>query len=217
MDVEMVEFHAGDLTHFEYKGPVIPIVHHGCSKLEKATIMFEGSKGLSHVFNDVSIILGVNTLSVQAHVLAYEQKVAPRPHSMFMHLRHMTCGLTIISSISKADKWCSSAGLLSKSHTTTRDVPHDFVEEEGPHMHRHDHLRNVYISGFRCYTAQTTLACCILENACVLEHMRLQPWIATWICPDPGLENIGVEGRFLPRVREWARLTSEHFNKAITI
>ena len=73
MDVEMVEFHAGDLTHFEYQGPVIPIVHHGCSKLEKATIMFEGSKGLSHVFNDVPIILGVNTLSVQAHVLAYEE------------------------------------------------------------------------------------------------------------------------------------------------
>ncbi|XP_037462604.1 putative F-box/LRR-repeat protein At5g54820 [Triticum dicoccoides] len=232
MDVEMVEFHAGDLTHFEYQGPVIPIVHHGCSKLEKATIMFEGSKGLSHVFNDVPIILGVNTLSVQAHVLAYEQleKVAPRPHGMFMHSRHMTCGLTIISSVPKADngvlQLACCLNLTPQLETLHLDmtyshcnvsVPDDFVEEEGPHMHRHDHLRSVGISGFRCYTAQTALAYCLLENACVLEHMRLQPWIVTWICPNPGMENIGVEGRFLPGVREWARLTSEHFGKAITV
>ncbi|KAI4969384.1 hypothetical protein ZWY2020_000298 [Hordeum vulgare] len=232
MDAEMVEFHAGNLAHFEYKGPVIPIVLHGFSKLEKATIMFEGNKGLGHVFNDVPIILGVKTLNVQARVLPFEQleKVAPRPHGMFLHLRHMTCGLTIISSVPKADngvlQLACSLNLTPQLETLHLDtayshykvsMPDDFIEEEGPHMHRHDHLRSVYISGFRCYTAQTALACCILENACVLEHMRLQPWITTRICPDLGLENIGVEGRFLPGVRDWARLTSERFSKVITV
>uniref|UniRef100_A0A452ZF61 FBD domain-containing protein n=1 Tax=Aegilops tauschii subsp. strangulata TaxID=200361 RepID=A0A452ZF61_AEGTS len=37
-------------------------------------------------------------------------------------------------------------------------------------MRRHDHLKTVFMSGFRCYRAQTELACCILGNACVLEQ-----------------------------------------------
>ena len=95
--------------------------------------------------------------------------------------------------------------------------PHEVAEEEGPHMHHHDHLKTVHISGFRCYKAQAELACCILENARVLDHMEVQPRVAAAICGYADLKNFAVERRFLPGVREWARLTSERFGKAITV
>jgi hypothetical protein len=38
MNIKMVEFHAANHAHFEYKGGDIPIVLHGCSNLEKATV-----------------------------------------------------------------------------------------------------------------------------------------------------------------------------------
>jgi hypothetical protein len=96
-------------------------------------------------------------------------------------------------------------------------VHDDLVEEEGPHMRRHDHLKTVYISGFRCYTAQTKLACCILENASALKHLRIQPRVSTRIWRYAILSNMGVSGIFLPEVHEWAQLTSERFGKAITV
>nr|BAK07016.1 predicted protein [Hordeum vulgare subsp. vulgare] len=232
MDVKTVESHAPDLAHLEYKGKEIPIVLHGRSKLEKATIKFEGSNGLARVFTAVPIILRVKVLNVQAHISAYEQlqKVAPGTRGMFMHLRHMTCGLTVVSSVPNSDigvlQLARCLNLAPQLETLHLDmmywhrkvsVPDDLVEEEEPHMRRHDHLRTVYISGFRCYTAQTALACCILGNACVLKHMTLQPWIAIRICPYADLMNIGVERRFLLSVRKWARLTSERFGKVITV
>ncbi|XP_073358893.1 uncharacterized protein [Aegilops tauschii subsp. strangulata] len=70
MEVEMVEFHAADLSHFEYKGQVAPIVHHGCSKLEKATIMFRGKKGLASAFTAVPSILLVKILNVRSVALS---------------------------------------------------------------------------------------------------------------------------------------------------
>uniref|UniRef100_A0A453T8D5 At1g61320/AtMIF1 LRR domain-containing protein n=1 Tax=Aegilops tauschii subsp. strangulata TaxID=200361 RepID=A0A453T8D5_AEGTS len=99
MDVETVECHAAELAHFEYKGNEIPIVLNGRSKLEKVTIRFEGSNGLARVFTAVPVIFRVKILDVQAQISAYEQlqKVAPGPHGMFMHLRHMTCLLVVPS------------------------------------------------------------------------------------------------------------------------
>jgi hypothetical protein len=73
MNIKMIDFHAADLAHFEYKGRNIPIGHHGCSNLEKATMMFRGSKGLGRVFTLVSSILQVKILGVQADMHGYEQ------------------------------------------------------------------------------------------------------------------------------------------------
>ncbi|XP_048550037.1 FBD-associated F-box protein At1g66310-like, partial [Triticum urartu] len=73
MDVETIECLAADLAHFEYKGKEIPIVFNGRSKLEKATIMFEGRNGLARVFTMVPIILRVKMLNVQARISANEQ------------------------------------------------------------------------------------------------------------------------------------------------
>uniref|UniRef100_A0ACD6A6B0 Uncharacterized protein n=1 Tax=Avena sativa TaxID=4498 RepID=A0ACD6A6B0_AVESA len=72
-DVEMIEFHAANLGHFEYKlGRVIPIVLHGCSKLEKATILFICDKGLGNAFTLVPSILPVKILNVEAVIIRYE-------------------------------------------------------------------------------------------------------------------------------------------------
>uniref|UniRef100_A0A452ZF54 F-box domain-containing protein n=10 Tax=Triticinae TaxID=1648030 RepID=A0A452ZF54_AEGTS len=91
-DIEVVELHAADLAHFEYKGRVIPIVLHGCSKLEKATIMFVDTKALAHTFTAVPSILPVRILHVQAIISKYAQlqKLPTIPEGMFMNLRHMT-------------------------------------------------------------------------------------------------------------------------------
>jgi hypothetical protein len=75
MNIKMVEFHATDLAHIEYKGRDIPIVLRGCSNLEKATMMFRGSKGLGHVFTLVPSILPVKILGVQADMHGYEQVI----------------------------------------------------------------------------------------------------------------------------------------------
>ncbi|XBI41931.1 hypothetical protein VPH35_126330 [Triticum aestivum] len=92
-DIKTVEFHAVDLAHFEYRGEVIPIVLHGCSKLEKATIMFMATKAVTHTFTAVPSIFPVKILNMQAVISKYAQlqKLPARPQGMFMHLRHMTC------------------------------------------------------------------------------------------------------------------------------
>uniref|UniRef100_A0ACD6ADR9 Uncharacterized protein n=1 Tax=Avena sativa TaxID=4498 RepID=A0ACD6ADR9_AVESA len=79
MVVEMIEFHATNLCHFEYRGKVSPIVLHGCSKLEKATILFHCGKGLHHAFTVGPSILPVKILNVQASIIKYEEKMPIMP------------------------------------------------------------------------------------------------------------------------------------------
>ncbi|XP_037462600.1 uncharacterized protein LOC119334028 [Triticum dicoccoides] len=164
-------------------------------------------------------------------MLSSVQKLTPRPYHMFIHLRHMTSQLTVMSlnlpnsdnDVLQLARCLDVAPQLEMLHldvSYSRNmvwVHDDLVEEEGLHMRRHDHLKTVNISGFRCYTAQTKLACCILENACVLEHMRIPPWVSTRIWCYFILSNMGVRGRFLPEVHEWAQITSERFGKTITV
>jgi hypothetical protein len=38
-----------------------------------------------------------------------------------------------------------------------------------------DHLKTVYMSGFRCYRAQVELLCGILEMGAALEHVTIEP------------------------------------------
>ncbi|KAE8774317.1 Endoplasmin-like protein [Hordeum vulgare] len=227
MDVETVESHAADLAHFEYKGKEIPIILHGRSKLEKATIMFEGSNGLARVFTAVPIILRVKMLKVEALIFREQLgKLTPRPDHIFIHLRHMTCEIAFIFASLSVLQLARCLDVAPQLETLDLNmfypdsrvwVHDDLVVEEGPHMRRHEHLKTVYISGFRCYAGQTKLACCILENACVLEHMRIQPRFLTRTLRGESWLNDGVRGRFLPEAREWAQVTSERFGKVITV
>ncbi|CAM0908757.1 unnamed protein product [Alopecurus aequalis] len=228
-DVEMVEFHAANLAHFEYRGGVIPIVLHGCSKLEKATIKFFGDKALGHAFTVVPSILPVKILNVEASIWRYEQlqKLSSRPHRMFMHLRHLTCHLLVGDSAQDADngvlQLACCLDIAPQLETLHLDMcylaymdckSNAVVEEEGSHMHRHEHLKTVYISGFRLYKAQTRLACCILANASVLEHLTIEP---RFVCSATGpMLNHGEESA-MPEVCKWALLASKRFGKVITV
>ncbi|CAM0908744.1 unnamed protein product [Alopecurus aequalis] len=235
MDVKMVEFHAAHLAHFVYKGRGMPILLHGCSKLETATMKFQGSKGLGRVFTLVPSILPVKTLNVRADIYGYEQlqKLTTRSRGMFTHLRHMTCQLLIrySSELPNADN-----GVLQLAHCLNaapqletlhldmiyykkllNGLRNDEVEgeEEGSPMRRHDNLKSVHISGFRLYSAQKKLACCILENAPLLEQMQLEAKCAEGMKVACAM-NIGFQRRFVPWVREWAQLTSLRFGKEVT-
>uniref|UniRef100_A0ACD5Z8P3 Uncharacterized protein n=1 Tax=Avena sativa TaxID=4498 RepID=A0ACD5Z8P3_AVESA len=237
-NVVMVEFQAAHLAHFEYKGHNIPIVLHGCSELEKATIKFTGSsKGLGRVFTVVPSILPVKILDVQADIYGYEQlqKLTTVSRGMFTRLRHMTCQLNVHYNTNEPN---ADNGVLQVAHCLNV-APHletlhlhmaylnkygqashelNNAEEESSPMRRHDHLKTVYMSGFRLYKAQKKLACSILESASVLEHMQLEPRVAgvgDWaeICY---FLNDRVEKKFVPQVCEWARLTSLRFGKVVS-
>lgn len=80
------------------------------------------------------------------------------------------------------------------------------------HMHRHDHLKTVYMSGFRCYRAQVELLHGILEMAAVLERVTIEPMVR--IPCTPHSVNVGIAR---DEICEWARRTSERFGKAITV
>ncbi|CAM0908758.1 unnamed protein product [Alopecurus aequalis] len=241
MDVEMIEFHAANLAYFEYKGGVIPVVLHGCSKLEKATICFYADKGLGHAFTAVPSILPVKILNVAAYIIGYEQlqKLPTRSCGVFLHLRHMTCQLAVLNSAQHADDgvlqlaYCLDiAPQLETLHLDDimdyfdrliasfemqmvylhfKDCKCDEVAaEQGSYMRRHDHLKTVYISGFRLYKAQTKLACCILANASVLEHLEITTRFGSGIGP---MLNYGL----MAEVCKWAHLASERFGKVITV
>lgn len=69
MPLKVVDFHVSGLTHFGYRGNVIPIVLHGCSNLEKVTIKFRmllseqaSNKGLVHSITGIPSISAVREL-----------------------------------------------------------------------------------------------------------------------------------------------------------
>uniref|UniRef100_A0A453T846 F-box domain-containing protein n=1 Tax=Aegilops tauschii subsp. strangulata TaxID=200361 RepID=A0A453T846_AEGTS len=225
MDIQMVEFHATDLAHFEYKGRVIPIVLHGCSKLEKATMKFNGTKALAHTFTAVPSILSVKTLHLQAFISKYAQKLPARQQGMFLHLRHMTCQLIVNSNDPNGDNGILQlancldvAPRLETLHLHMLcAISSSFSSGEVAGMRRHDHLKTVFMSGFRCYKAQIELACCILRNASVLEQLIIEPRITDKVWAGDCSEWNTDLGQILPGVCEWAQVTSERFRKVISV
>ncbi|XP_044435369.1 uncharacterized protein [Triticum aestivum] len=133
----------------------------------------------------VPSILPVKTLNVQAFITEYAQlqKLPTRPQGMFMHLRHMTCQLTLYSSDRNADN-----GVLQLAHCLDAapglETLHlhmcyhnlnGYCSSEVVSMRPHGNLKMVFMSGFHCYKTQIELACCILGNACVLEQLTIEP------------------------------------------
>ncbi|VAI81285.1 unnamed protein product [Triticum turgidum subsp. durum] len=233
-DVQMVVIHAADLAHFEYEGRLIPIVLHGCSKLEKATIAFDTTNpyALAHAFNIITSISPVKILIVRAIISTYAQslELPLRPQGMFMHLRHMTCQIVVYCRELNEDNgllqlahWLDAAPRLETLHLHMHYLsPGAFFSAEvagaeGPCMCRHDHLKTVFMGGFQCYKSQIELACSILGNAFVLEQLTIEPRLTEAIWGDKSYQwNIGLE-RILPRVCEWAQRTSKRFGKVITV
>ncbi|VAH14981.1 unnamed protein product [Triticum turgidum subsp. durum] len=119
MPVQMIDFHVTGLTHFEYKGDVIPIEFHGCSKLEKATVMFEtDNKELGHAFTVIPSISAVKVLIMHAYMkadipvwISQVHMVTRRPACMYTNLRHLTCEIKIDTKVPN-----SHSGLLQLAH-----------------------------------------------------------------------------------------------------
>ena len=80
------------------------------------------------------------------------------------------------------------------------------------HTCHHDHLKTVYMSGFRCYRAQVELLRGILETAAVLERLTIEPMVTIPCTPDSLNLDISWD-----EIREWAHRTSQRFGKAITV
>uniref|UniRef100_A0A0A9GQZ5 FBD domain-containing protein n=1 Tax=Arundo donax TaxID=35708 RepID=A0A0A9GQZ5_ARUDO len=74
-----------------------------------------------------------------------------------------------------------------------------------------DHLKMVYMSGFRCYRAQMELLCSILANGAALEHVTIQPMVTI---NDSILMNLGKPDR---TICDWAHRASKRFGKEITV
>jgi hypothetical protein len=101
MRIQMVEFHVPNLSHFEYKGTAIPIMLHGCSRLQKATLNFhqtwleeDNNKVLGHVFHGISSVSSVKVLHVHANICTN----FPVWSSQVPDVYHYLCLLTSCSS-----------------------------------------------------------------------------------------------------------------------
>uniref|UniRef100_K3YN75 F-box domain-containing protein n=1 Tax=Setaria italica TaxID=4555 RepID=K3YN75_SETIT len=215
----MIRFNVPNLSRFGYKGTAIPIVLHGCSKLQKATLTFhptwleqDNNKVLGHVFHGIPSVSAVKMLHVHANMHTnlpvWSSQVhtsTTRPACMFLNLKHLTYEILIFT---KAPNRHSGILQLSRSLLLMMHfVPVAFGhcwhgEGVSYHMRRHDHLKTVYMSGFRCYRAQVELLCGILEMGAVLEHVTIEPMVR--IPCSPGSVNLGIpQGE----ICEWAHRT----------
>lgn len=87
MRIQMLEFHVPGLSHFEYKGTMIPIMLHGCSKLQKATLNFhqtwleeDNNKVLGHVFHGIPSVSAVEVLNVLVDICTKQSVWSSQVH-----------------------------------------------------------------------------------------------------------------------------------------
>ncbi len=87
------------------------------------------------------------------------------------------------------------------------------VAREDYRLSRHDHLKTVYMSGFRCYRPQEELVYFILENAVALEFMSIEPH--TILADDDHCDFSDIAE--YKKIRKWARRTSACFGKQVQV
>nr|BAD53583.1 hypothetical protein [Oryza sativa Japonica Group] len=146
---------------------------------------------------------------------------------MFMHLRHLKCEVYVLTS---APNTCK--GVVQLAHylefTPLLEVLewHMYyykkykcrvrktkVAREDYRLSRHDHLKTVYMSGFRCYRPQEELVYFILENAVALEFMSIEPH--TILADDDHCDFSDIAED--KKIRKWARRTSACFGKQVQV
>nr|CAB3479903.1 unnamed protein product [Digitaria exilis] len=190
----------------------------------------DNNKVLGHVFHGIPSISAVKVLHVHAKMrtnqLAWTSQVhtlTTRPACMFLNLRHLTYEIVIFTKLPN-----NYSGILQLAQYLAFAPQLEMLElhmlyhvsvgrcwrGEGVsyHMGRHDHLKTVYMSGFRCYRAQVDLLCGILDTSPVLEHVTIEPMVR--IPYSLELMNLGI-----PRdeICEWAHRASDRFGKTITV
>jgi hypothetical protein len=130
-DVQTVKCLGAGLANLDYTGPVIPIILHGCSKLEKVSISIdEGENRLLHVFTEFPSILGVKILTVFASLWGYNDQV-------IWHLS--SCVLTIPCSSSHRCYCCLNwLGHVSGAYADNKTTGHVYAFEASD-------LYNIYL------------------------------------------------------------------------
>ncbi|KAF0903686.1 hypothetical protein E2562_029059 [Oryza meyeriana var. granulata] len=195
---------------------------------EKATLNFsldeDINKVLGHAFRGIPSVSAVKVLNVHANIYAKQlvwssqvHTLTARPTFMFMNLRHLTYEILIFtkspnshSGILQLGQYLAFAPQLEtlELHMLYHVIDGHCWHGEGVsyHMPRHDHLKTVYMSGFRCYRAQVELLCGILEMGAALEHVTIDPM--TRISYSLEAMNIVIPE---DEIRQWAYRTSERF------
>uniref|UniRef100_A0A0D3GKS6 F-box domain-containing protein n=1 Tax=Oryza barthii TaxID=65489 RepID=A0A0D3GKS6_9ORYZ len=238
MRIQMLEFHVPGLSHFEYKGTMIPIMLHGCSKLQKATLNFhqtwleeDNNKVLGHVFHGIPSVSAVEVLNILVDICTKQSvwssqvhTLTARPTIMFMNLKHLTYEILIFtkdpnshSGVLQLAQYLAFAPQLETLelhmlyHSTHCRCWHEGAGVSYGHIPHH-HLKTVYMSGFRCYRAQVELLFAILEMGDELEHVTIDPMTRVPYSPD--LMNLGIPE---DEICQWANRTSQRFGKAISV
>ncbi|CAL4996485.1 unnamed protein product [Urochloa decumbens] len=190
----------------------------------------DNNKVLGHVFHGIPSISAVKVLHVHASMhtnypvwSSQVHTLTTRPACMFLNLRHLTYEILFFtkapnrySGILQLSQYLAFAPQLETLelhmlyHVSVSRCWHG--EGVSYSMHRHDHLKTVYMSGFRCYRAQVELLCSILEMGAVLEQVTIEPMVRIPYSCD--LLNLGIPR---DKIYEWAHRTSERFGKVITV
>ncbi|WVZ95159.1 hypothetical protein U9M48_040959 [Paspalum notatum var. saurae] len=229
--VQMIELNAPRLSDFGYQGEVIPIVLHGCSKLQKATLNFhhtwneeEHNKVLGHAFNGIPSISTVKVLNVRAYthikqpVWSSQVHTLIRPTCMFMNLRHLNYEIAIFTNFPNSyDGILRMAQYLALvPQLETLELHMFYARNDSSCWHGEvvsfpmrglDRLKMVYMSGFRCYRAQMDLLCGILQMAAALEHVTIDPIARVQFRSAHATLFIPDENK----ICEWAHGASERF------
>ncbi|CAL4935520.1 unnamed protein product [Urochloa decumbens] len=188
MCVQKIDFHVTGLTHFEYKGSMTYIVLHGCSKLEKVVLsskscsFVKDNNALVHAFTAIPSISAVKVLhlysDMKAHPPVWTSQMTG-PMYAFMFLRHLTCEIRIFTEepnhhdgILQFARYLGVAPRLEMLqlhlmyYTQISECWHGEAtgEEVSSCMGGLQHLKMVYMSGFRCYRPQILLLCGILKK-----------------------------------------------------
>ncbi|CAO2164492.1 unnamed protein product [Urochloa humidicola] len=213
------------------QGSLICIFHTSLINLDIWTWLEEdNNKVLGHVFHGIPSVSAVKVLHVHASMhtnypvwSSQVHTLTTRPACLFLNLRHLTYEILIFtkapnrySGVLQLSQYLGFAPQLEtlELHMVYHASFGRCWRGEGVSylMHRHDHLKTVYVSGFRCYRAQVELLCGILEMGAVLEQVIIEPMVRIPYSCD--LLNLGI-----PRdeICEWAHRTSEQFGKAITV
>ncbi|XP_022683076.1 F-box/FBD/LRR-repeat protein At4g00160 isoform X3 [Setaria italica] len=201
-----------------------------CSGLTDLIIPHQLDK-LRHLLLSAVKVLNMRAAMQEDHpvwgsqVPAYLVQMVTRPTCMFMSLRHLTCEIKI-----HTYRPNSHSGLLQLA-SYLEFAPqleilqvHMFyykfssscwkgeVTGKGiSFMHGLDHLKSVYMSGFRGFRAQVEFLCGILAKGDALEHVTIEPQVKLRCARMVNVFILEWE------INEWARRLSERFGKAITV
>ncbi|RLN28518.1 hypothetical protein C2845_PM05G28410 [Panicum miliaceum] len=179
-DFHNIEFHAPNLTTFEYTGAPVLMNLNECLKLKTATIALSLNKTLKYVLIGIpSILPHVETMHVELEITTEMSGFIQYPPK-FIRLKHLTMETTCWGdprSVFQLAYLLEAAPLLEDLHLEMFGLnpiccPIDLQDVmDLPHYH----LKTVCIKGFCGNSGQVELAKYILKNALILEHLIVKP------------------------------------------